>query len=408
MKKVFSIIKIIIIVVFIILAIYVFLDTKKIKTTVFDVNIDKYASIDELYFYGTHFNINGYIDDNINDIKKVELIISSLDNKYEYKYNLNYHIDDKIYFDTNNYINEGLYLDDLKVNSYRIKIYVESNNRISSYNIKNNTIYKNTKYYSLNNTIINLNTNNDILDITVDKNKEDTYDIIIDPGHGGKDPGACYNSVCEIDYTLMLSNILKTKLEKLGYKVALTRDKDMTLDKYGDDNRIARVHKSHSKFALSIHLNSTYQRLDGFEIYASNNTNLYFPRQTISLLKEVKGLNVSNNTHFKVEDGIYVRTFSSSDVNSANEDGVYPNVNTNTNYYFMIRETGGYITGAYVDGREGEGENKFRNSNVGVETFILELGYINNPDNVEEIKKNKDKYMDKVSISIDKYLKKKA
>lgn len=408
MKKVFSFIKVIVIIIFIVLAIFVFLDTKKMNKTVFDIQIDKYAQINELYFYGTHFNLNGYINDDIKEIEKIEFVLLSTNHKYEYRYNLNYHIDDKIYFDTNNYINEGLYLDDLKIDNYILKIYVSNKNRTISYSIKNNTNYPNTKYYSLNNTIINLNTNNDLLALNVEKNKEDTYDIIIDPGHGGKDPGACYNNVCEIDYTLMLSNILKTKLEKLGYKVTLTRDKDITLDKYGDDNRIDRVHKSHAKFAISIHLNSTYQRLDGFEIYSSNNTSLIFPRQTISLLKEVKGLNVSNNTHFRVEDGIYVRTFSTSDVNSANEDGVYPTVNTDTNYYFMIRETGGYITGAYVDGREGEGENKFRNTNVGVETFILELGYINNPDNVEEIKNNKDKYMDKVSISIDKYLKKKA
>ena len=40
----------------------------------------------------------------------------------------------------------------------------------------------------------------------------------------------------------------------------------------------------------------------------------------------------------------------------------------------MLRETGGIVTGAYVDGRNKEfGKNKYYNSNIGVEAYLLEL-----------------------------------
>jgi len=51
--------------------------------------------------------------------------------------------------------------------------------------------------------------------------------IIIDPGHGGKDPGAVgINSVKEKDVVLSVGLKLKKKLEEKGFTVKLTRDKD--------------------------------------------------------------------------------------------------------------------------------------------------------------------------------------
>jgi N-acetylmuramoyl-L-alanine amidase len=50
--------------------------------------------------------------------------------------------------------------------------------------------------------------------------------IIIDPGHGGKDPGAQVGGVSEAQVTLAVGLLLKEKLTKLGYKALLTREKD--------------------------------------------------------------------------------------------------------------------------------------------------------------------------------------
>ena len=55
----------------------------------------------------------------------------------------------------------------------------------------------------------------------------------------------------------------------------------------------------------------------------------------------------------------------------------------------MIRETGGIVTGAYVDDKnEKVGYNPYYNSNTGAEAYVLELGYITNKED-QEIIKNK-------------------
>ncbi|PRX18483.1 N-acetylmuramoyl-L-alanine amidase [Orenia metallireducens] len=50
--------------------------------------------------------------------------------------------------------------------------------------------------------------------------------IIIDPGHGGKDFGAVGEFSCEKGINLKLAKLIEFLLEYLGYEVKLTRDKD--------------------------------------------------------------------------------------------------------------------------------------------------------------------------------------
>jgi N-acetylmuramoyl-L-alanine amidase len=50
--------------------------------------------------------------------------------------------------------------------------------------------------------------------------------IIIDPGHGGKDPGAQVGGINEAEVTLAVGKELKSRLEALGYKALMTREKD--------------------------------------------------------------------------------------------------------------------------------------------------------------------------------------
>ena len=50
--------------------------------------------------------------------------------------------------------------------------------------------------------------------------------IVIDPGHGGKDSGAQGKKSNEKDIVLSIGKLLKKELEKEGFKVKMTRDKD--------------------------------------------------------------------------------------------------------------------------------------------------------------------------------------
>ncbi len=61
------------------------------------------------------------------------------------------------------------------------------------------------------------------------KNNSKTKTIIIDPGHGGKDPGAVFKKILEKNIALKVAKNLRSQLEKRGYKVLMTRDSDKTL-----------------------------------------------------------------------------------------------------------------------------------------------------------------------------------
>ena len=54
--------------------------------------------------------------------------------------------------------------------------------------------------------------------------------VVIDPGHGGEDPGASANGIVEKDYTLKISQYMADRLSDLGIENALTRNSDVTLD----------------------------------------------------------------------------------------------------------------------------------------------------------------------------------
>lgn len=54
--------------------------------------------------------------------------------------------------------------------------------------------------------------------------------VVIDPGHGGEDPGTSANGIVEKDYTLKISEYMANRLSDLGIQTALTRDSDVTLD----------------------------------------------------------------------------------------------------------------------------------------------------------------------------------
>ena len=54
--------------------------------------------------------------------------------------------------------------------------------------------------------------------------------IVIDPGHGGKDSGALGKNSQEKDIVLAIGKLLKKELEKAGFNVKMTRDKDVFIE----------------------------------------------------------------------------------------------------------------------------------------------------------------------------------
>ncbi len=100
-----------------------------------------------------------------------------------------------------------------------------------------------------------------------DKKKYIFDRVILDPGHGGKDPGACANGVKEKDITLSITRKIGKKLEKtLGVKVIYTRTEDVFLSL---KKRTEIANKNNGDIFLSIHANAidNSPSTKGFETY---------------------------------------------------------------------------------------------------------------------------------------------
>ena len=91
--------------------------------------------------------------------------------------------------------------------------------------------------------------------------------VVIDPGHGGKDPGALgRKGTREKDIVLKVSKLLKSMIsERLGAKVLMTREKDVFIQ-LEDRAKFANTKKA--DLFVSIHVNSHAKRsVKGLELY---------------------------------------------------------------------------------------------------------------------------------------------
>ncbi len=77
--------------------------------------------------------------------------------------------------------------------------------------------------------------------------------VVVDPGHGGCEKGACAFNLEEKKLNLQISKKLKKELKKRGAKVYLTRTKDKQTDLY---KRVEFAKEKQADLLLSIHQNS--------------------------------------------------------------------------------------------------------------------------------------------------------
>lgn len=109
------------------------------------------------------------------------------------------------------------------------------------------------------------------------KPEAEAVTIVIDPGHGGRDPGKVgVNDALEKDINLKISLKLKALLEEKDFKVIMTREEDVGLYSEEDpnkkradlNNRIKIINDSDARFAISIHQNSfTQEYVKGAQVF---------------------------------------------------------------------------------------------------------------------------------------------
>jgi N-acetylmuramoyl-L-alanine amidase len=110
--------------------------------------------------------------------------------------------------------------------------------------------------------------------------------VVIDPGHGGSDPGATGSGrLREKDVTLRLAKQLRRELVRRGFEVVLTREGDRTLSLL---ERTALAEGAGGDVFVSLHANAARNRdAEGVEVYSLDEN---AQRQTLRLAARENGV----------------------------------------------------------------------------------------------------------------------
>ncbi|HSH35324.1 N-acetylmuramoyl-L-alanine amidase family protein [Schnuerera sp.] len=108
--------------------------------------------------------------------------------------------------------------------------------------------------------------------------------IVIDPGHGGYQPGTIQNGIEEKDVNLSVSLKLNESLEELGYTTIMTRDDDSFVDLY---DRAKIANRNQADLFISIHANSIGNpNISGIQVlYHSKDKDKVKKEDTLALAK---------------------------------------------------------------------------------------------------------------------------
>lgn len=409
--------------------------------SVFGKVTDDSVEINKYYVYGTHFNLEGHLAIT-KELKTLELVMvddkkgiaegAQADEEMEKIYQLSKTIgeDGSYYFKTAENINEGINLENIEDGNYCLLlklIYADGTREYKS--LKDMVGEETITYYTLTqdgkNQKIDIafeqdtsGTNLNYLGMQVNQSElpDDVYDIVIDAGHGGKDPGADKNGYTEAELTLPYAKAIKEGLEAKGYKVKLTRDgsesadTDMAYTMYDEDGRVSIACRSKAKYGVSIHLNSNEEALTrgGVQVYCSIRGNYDLAKGIADGIVTEGGTDYSVMESDRVASGVYASPYSEKGISkstaTAQKYGYTPYDYTGVDSLFMIRELGGIATGALVDGRDPRyGSNEYRNSNMGVESVLIELGYISIKSDLQNIISNQKGYVKGIVEAVDEH-----
>jgi len=109
--------------------------------------------------------------------------------------------------------------------------------------------------------------------------------IVLDPGHGGTDEGAKIHYFMEKRLTLMTTLLVRKYLEEMGYRVIMTRSKDVFIPLH---RRVSIASKTKAVLFASIHYNSSPStEANGIEIFYHNGSDFKRVKESKKLASSV-------------------------------------------------------------------------------------------------------------------------
>lgn len=119
------------------------------------------------------------------------------------------------------------------------------------------------------------------------KNPKEVYDkvLLLDAGHGGKDPGTSGNGMQEKNLTLTIAQKIEQKLQGSGIKVYMTRDSDV----YPENSTRAQTANDIADLMVSIHINSGPETANGteslYQVHANDSSSRLTSKQLAEILQ---------------------------------------------------------------------------------------------------------------------------
>jgi N-acetylmuramoyl-L-alanine amidase len=223
-----------------------------------------------------------------------------------------------------------------------------------------------------------------VADLIKEKNKWKLDTIIIDPGHGGKDPGAIgYRGTKEKDITLDVAKRLVKKIERnMNINTILTRDEDVFIRL---EDRTKLANSENGKLFISIHANSAEdRRANGFETYMIGTNKNAAAVRTAARENAVLDLE-GGNTKKLTDEALIKATIAQSGFANGSEQFAAL-VQEEMNKRLQSKDRGVKQAGFYVL------------AYASMPNVLIELGYISNPS--EEKKLKSSQYKDALATSI--------
>ena len=270
---------------------------------------------------------------------------------------------------------------------------IKSNNNYyvpaeSFFSIVNNL--SNTVSITLNTSEINFSKLNEIskktikVDLRSEKEKWEFKTIVIDAGHGGKDPGAVgYRGTKEKDIALDVAKRLEKKLAKnMKVKIVMTRDEDIFL-RLSERTKIAN--ESNGSLFISIHTNAAEdRRASGFETFLiGQNKNEAAVRVAA---RENAVLELEGSTGKKLTDEDLIKATIAQSAFASKSEQFASLVQKEIKKRVQSKDRGVKQAGFYVL------------MGASMPNVLVELGFISNPS--EEKKLRSSQYRDQLATAI--------
>ena len=215
--------------------------------------------------------------------------------------------------------------------------------------------------------------------------------VVIDPGHGGKDPGAVSKDkkTQERKLTLEISKLLKLKIEELnpGVSVYLTREKDEVFVPLIDRARFATG--KNADFFISVHINaSTKTTPNGYSIHLlgpSTDKNKDTYAMNMDVVKRENGV-------ILLEDD-YTTTYQGFDPDDPESD-IFLHLMANAyreQSILFAQIVDKKLAGGPIKKSNGISQNNFAVLRLAsMPAALLELGFISNPSDLEALRSSKN------------------